>query len=71
MLFNGPDNPPKRSFPCGISTPSNTQFVRPTQVNSFQMAHLDRSVQQFFAGLDTDTQTDHNTPSVAVKQHFN
>jgi len=65
ILYNGPSLPPQKLPLCrGIWIPSNTCFIRPTQVHNPNCISIDSVV---FAGLtmwQTDWQTDHTTLSV-------
>ena len=83
VFFSGPNNPKNCSvplkppkiapYPWGIWTPSNMWFLWHTQVKC-QVGILIGS--DFFARLinvtnrQTDTQTDHTTPSVARKRVY-
>jgi len=69
MLFYAPDNPKIASFGERYGSPSDTWFLESTRVYPPIGISIGSAV---FAGLthvknrQTDTQTDHATPSVAL-----
>jgi len=69
MLFDGPDNPHKLSLAFGVSGPPIQHMLpwahpsQPTEQHLDPFGHFYKAHER---NQQTDTQTDHATPSVAI-----